>query len=138
MARWRSLRCSPGAAVFVESDETTRIGNHSALVSFRRLLLQIGGANIAGRGSRFEAAELVVVRGRKACPSLLLGTAPRDPMFNCSARLRSLRADRWRLQILVSESASFSPSQALIALEPEPFDACASRRPLRALAERFF
>jgi hypothetical protein len=71
MARWRSLRCSPGAAVFVESDETTRIGNHSALVSFRRLLLQIGGANIAGRGSRFEAAELVVVRGRKRVPSLV-------------------------------------------------------------------
>jgi hypothetical protein len=47
----RSARCDVrrGAAVFVESDETTRVGE-SALFSTRfvGLLLQIGGANIAG------------------------------------------------------------------------------------------
>ena len=38
------------------------------LEAFRRLLLQIGGANIAGAVSRVLAAYLVVARGRKACP----------------------------------------------------------------------
>jgi hypothetical protein len=55
-ARWRSLRpmahsarCDVrrGAAVFVGSDETTIHVNSSVLDGFRRLLLQIGGANIA-------------------------------------------------------------------------------------------
>jgi hypothetical protein len=36
------------AAVFVESDETTSMEISSALDAFRQLLLQIGGANIAG------------------------------------------------------------------------------------------
>jgi hypothetical protein len=44
----RSVRGSPGAAVFVESDETTVSENQLILDAFRRLLLQIGGANIAG------------------------------------------------------------------------------------------
>jgi hypothetical protein len=44
----RSLRCSLRAAVFVESDETMCRRISSVLEAFRRLLLQIGGANIAG------------------------------------------------------------------------------------------
>jgi hypothetical protein len=43
----RSLRCSPEAAVFVGSDETIVSENRLFLEAFRRLLLQIGGANIA-------------------------------------------------------------------------------------------
>ncbi len=38
-----------GATVFVESDETTPCRRISSVLdAFRRLLLQIGGANIAG------------------------------------------------------------------------------------------
>jgi hypothetical protein len=37
-----------GAAVFVESDETSVSENQLCFDSFRRLLLQIGGANISG------------------------------------------------------------------------------------------
>jgi hypothetical protein len=61
----RSARCDVrrGAAVFVESDETILHENSSVLDGFRRLLLQIGGANIA-HGSRREAAYFVVVRRR--------------------------------------------------------------------------
>jgi hypothetical protein len=56
-ARWRSLylmaRCARcdvrwETAVFVASDETTASDNQSALDAFRRLLLQIGGANVTG------------------------------------------------------------------------------------------
>jgi len=44
----RSLRCSPAATVFVESDETIVSLISSVLDGFRQLLLQIGGANITG------------------------------------------------------------------------------------------
>jgi hypothetical protein len=46
----RSARCDvrPGAAVFVASDETLFWRVASVFDPFRRLLLQIGGANIAG------------------------------------------------------------------------------------------
>jgi 23S rRNA G2445 N2-methylase RlmL len=46
----RSARCDVrrGAAVFVESDEMTVPKYQLWSRSFRRLLLQIGGANIAG------------------------------------------------------------------------------------------
>jgi hypothetical protein len=46
----RSARCDvrQGAAVFVGSDETNVSENRFAIDAFRRLLLQIGGANIAG------------------------------------------------------------------------------------------
>ena len=40
----------------------------SALEAFRPLLLQIGGANIAGPDRALERACFVVVRGGKACP----------------------------------------------------------------------
>ena len=45
----RSARCDVrrGAAVFVRSDETIVLVNQLCFDAFRRLLLQIGGANIA-------------------------------------------------------------------------------------------
>jgi L-rhamnose isomerase len=43
----RSLRYSLGAAVFVGSDETIVLEYQSYSTAFRRLLLQIGGTNIA-------------------------------------------------------------------------------------------
>jgi hypothetical protein len=39
----------------------------SGLAAFRRLLLQIGGANIAGADRAVEPAYFVVARRRKAC-----------------------------------------------------------------------
>ena len=46
----RSARCDvrQGAAVFVGSDKTMGLSNSFVLEAFRRFLLQIGGANIAG------------------------------------------------------------------------------------------
>jgi hypothetical protein len=67
----RSARCDVRreAAVFVESDETTVLNNQLCrLEAFRRLLLQIGGANIASADRALNAAYFVVARGRKACP----------------------------------------------------------------------
>jgi hypothetical protein len=77
----RSLRCSPEAAVFVGSDEMIVSENQLCLEAFRRLLLQIGGANIACADRALEAAYFVVARGRKRVPSLLLSTAARDPVL---------------------------------------------------------
>src|SRR5215207_1855522 len=53
----RSAHCDVrrGAAVFVGSDETTIHENSSVLDGFRRLLLQIGGANIASADRAFVA-----------------------------------------------------------------------------------
>jgi hypothetical protein len=56
-----------GAAVFVGSAETIMSVSSSVLEAFRRLLLQIGGANIAGADRAVEAAYFVVTRRRKAC-----------------------------------------------------------------------
>src|SRR6185436_5937169 len=52
------------------SDPTKRLCRRISTVldGFRRLLLQIGGANIAGADRAAEAAYFVVARGRKACP----------------------------------------------------------------------
>jgi hypothetical protein len=54
----RSARCDirRGAAVFVESDETTVSEKQLCSHGFRRLLLQIGGANIAGADRALKAA----------------------------------------------------------------------------------
>jgi hypothetical protein len=52
-----------GSRVFVGSDETIwRTISSFLLAAFRRLLLQIGGANIAPRGSRLAAAYFVVTQ----------------------------------------------------------------------------
>jgi len=48
-----------GAAAFVGSDETILAQIGSVLEAFRRLLLQIGGASIAGADRAFEAAYFV-------------------------------------------------------------------------------
>jgi hypothetical protein len=76
----RSLRCSPGAAVFVESDETT-VSETSAPVldAFRRILLQIGGANIAGADRACHPPTSSSLRDEKHVGSLLRSTAARDP-----------------------------------------------------------
>jgi hypothetical protein len=61
MARCARCDVRRGAAVFVRSDETICVaGNRLCLESFRRLLLQSGGANIA-RGSRLEAAAFLAL-----------------------------------------------------------------------------
>src|ERR671910_853965 len=59
--------------------------------AFRRLLLQIGGANIADADRAVEPGYFVVARRQKArllTPPQHAGSAIR---FDCSARLRSLR-----------------------------------------------
>jgi hypothetical protein len=54
----RSARCDVcrEAAVFVESDEATVAENQLVLDAFCRILLQIGGANIAARIARTACA----------------------------------------------------------------------------------
>jgi hypothetical protein len=49
MARFARCDVRRGAAVFVGSDETTVSRNQLYFDSFRRFLLQIGGANIGAR-----------------------------------------------------------------------------------------
>jgi hypothetical protein len=88
-ARWRSLcamarsaRCDVRwvAAVFVESDETIVSQISSVLDAFRRLLLQIGGANIAGADRASWPPTSSSFRDEQRVPSLPV---------HCS--LRSLR-----------------------------------------------
>jgi len=64
-ARW-DIRWEPPSS----SDPTKRSCRKSGslLDAFRRLLLQIGGANIAGADRALERAYFVVGRRRKACP----------------------------------------------------------------------
>src|SRR5262245_11093590 len=83
----RSLCCSREAAVFVGSDETIVLENQLCLEAFRRLLLQIGGANSAGRGSRLQARllgrrEQTV---RRVCP-LIHKIARSAAFLTCFAR----------------------------------------------------
>jgi hypothetical protein len=63
----RSARCDVrwNAAVFVKADEMTVPADLLQSHAFRRLLLQIGGANIADRGSRRTTAYFIVARRRK-------------------------------------------------------------------------
>jgi hypothetical protein len=68
-----------GAAVFVESDETA-ISEESPLSdAFRRLLLQIGGANIASADRTWSPPTSSSLADDNACCSFLLSTAERDP-----------------------------------------------------------
>jgi hypothetical protein len=63
----RSARCDVRwkAAVFVEPDETTVSEDPLRSRAFRRLLLQIGGANLAAaRIAAFELAYFVLARRR--------------------------------------------------------------------------
>jgi hypothetical protein len=62
------VRCSLEAAVFVESDETTVSESQLGFCTLRRLLLQLGGANIAGTDRAVEAAPFLT-RSQPAMPS---------------------------------------------------------------------
>src|SRR5215211_7721746 len=55
MARCARCDVRRGAAVFVGSDETTALVNQLCSRPFRRLLLQIGGANIVARIAPWNA-----------------------------------------------------------------------------------
>ena len=85
----RSARCDVPleAAVFVGSDETIVSEHQLLLDAFRRLVLQIGGANIASADRAVEPAYFVVARRRKSVCSLLLNTARRWGW--CSLRSRA-------------------------------------------------
>jgi hypothetical protein len=48
-------------------------------MTFRRLLLQIGGANIASADRAWQPPTLSSLGDEKRVPSLLLSTAARDP-----------------------------------------------------------
>jgi hypothetical protein len=78
-ASLRSLRCLLGAAVFVGSDETIVSQISSVLEAFHRLLLQIGGANIAGADRAWQPPTSSSFGDEKRVPSLLLSAAARDP-----------------------------------------------------------
>jgi hypothetical protein len=52
----------------------------SVLDSFHRLLLQIGGANIAGADRGWRPPSLSSLADEKRVGSLLLSTAARDPV----------------------------------------------------------
>jgi len=82
------------AAMFAEeppssSDPTKRLCRRISTVlgAFRRLLLQIGGANIAGADRAWESAYFVLARGRKACPLA-------SPQHGARSGVRSLHCVR--------------------------------------------
>ena len=115
-----SARCDVRwkAAVFVESDETTVSGgSFSSRYAFRRPLLQIGGANIAARGSRASSSPTSSsLADDKACPlSLLLSTARRDPS------LIAPLAVRWLSMAQLQLAAMFARKTAVF-VEPERND----------------
>jgi hypothetical protein len=76
----RSARCDVRreAAVFVGSDETILPDNPLCHDAFRRLLLQIGGANIVGADRAWNPPTSSSFGDEKACPSLLLSSARRS------------------------------------------------------------
>src|SRR4029450_5643821 len=63
------------AAVFVGPDETSVSENQLCLEAFRRLLLQIGGANIAGADRALKPPTSSSLADKKRVGSLLLSTA---------------------------------------------------------------
>jgi hypothetical protein len=84
----RSARCVVrwGAAAFVGPDETTIHENRSVTDGFRRLLLQIGGANIANADRALSPPTSSSLGDEKRVPSLLLSTAARDPVVSVHGR----------------------------------------------------
>src|SRR5215204_5302522 len=77
----RSLRCSPGKPPS-SSDPTKRLCRRITplLEAFRRLLLQIGGANIASADRVGEPPTSLSLGDERHVPSLLLSTTARDPV----------------------------------------------------------
>jgi hypothetical protein len=69
-------------------------GIDSVLHSCRRLRLQIGGANIAGADRVLRPPTLSSLRDEELVPSLLLGTATRDPGL-----IAALACLGWRLNV---------------------------------------
>jgi hypothetical protein len=123
----RSARCDVrrGAAVFVGSDKTIVSENCSVLESFRRLLLQIGGANIAGADRAFQLAYFVVARGRKACPlPPPQHGAWRDPCLIASLAKLARRGERvytWRSRLSLSTWPVAFTLYCATAMVPLPF-----------------
>src|SRR4051794_4001794 len=94
MARFARCDVRRRAAVFVGSDETS-VSQDQLCEAFRRLLLQIGGADTASADRASEHAYFVVARGRKACalpPYTLLAplaeAGAREPLPSSLARRR--------------------------------------------------
>jgi len=86
----RSARCDVrwGAAVFVESDETFAL-EQLDLNAFRRLLLQIGGAHIAGADRAVKAAAFLTC-SQPAMPSAELFASPAARSFVQDSGARDL------------------------------------------------
>ena len=80
----RSLRCSPEAAVFVGSDKRSCWKISSVLEAFRRLLLQIGGANIAGVDRAVSGQLRRWVGGRGSHESVKISLISSDAQFSRS------------------------------------------------------
>jgi len=75
-----SRRCSPGSRCLRRLRRNDCVGESALhLDAFRRLLLQISGANIAGPDRAFVPPTSSSLPDEKRVPSLLLSTAPRDP-----------------------------------------------------------
>jgi hypothetical protein len=79
MARCARCDIRQEAAVFVGSDETTVSENQLCLDVFRRLLLQIGGANIAPRIAAYGRLLRRHSPTKRRVGSFLLSTAARGP-----------------------------------------------------------
>jgi hypothetical protein len=77
----RSARCDVRyvAAVFVGSDETRSQQISSVLDTFRPLLLQIGGANIAGADRAWQPPTSSSLAEEERLRSILLSTTARNP-----------------------------------------------------------
>jgi leucyl/phenylalanyl-tRNA--protein transferase len=137
----RSLRCSPGSRPFVESDETTLSEGQLVLGGFRRILLQIGGANIASADRASQRPTSPSLGDEKHVPSVLLSTAARDPyLYARSARIVAAgnscpwawweyadvgspfgSPELWRHDDLIGVSRVFNEDLALAAYEVGAF-----------------
>jgi hypothetical protein len=78
-ASLRSLRCSLGSRRLRRIDETIVSQISSVLEAFHRLLLQTGGANIAGADRAWQPPTSSSFGEGKRVSSLLLSAAARDP-----------------------------------------------------------
>jgi DNA-binding response OmpR family regulator len=107
----RSARCDVRREPPSSSNPTKRLCRRSSSVldAFRRLLLQIGGANIAGANRACHPPTSSSLRDEKHVPSFLLSTAARDPGLIASLAKLALSngplplapADTWRVRILL-------------------------------------
>jgi len=90
MARFARCDVRREAAVFVGSDEDGRVGESAHFSdAFRRLLLQIGGANIASADRADEPLSSASLGDGKRVSSLVLRSAARDPVQILDRNLRN-------------------------------------------------